>query len=903
MKLVVVESPAKAKTINRYLGSDYKVVASFGHVRDLTAKDGSVDPENDFAMLWEIGDRAKKAISEIVTLAKRADQLILATDPDREGEAISWHVLEVLKERKALGDMRVQRVIFHEVTKSAVLDAVANPRELNREMVDAYLARRALDYLVGFTLSPVLWRKLPGARSAGRVQSVALRLVCERESEIERFKKQEYWTVATLFESPRGQKLTARLTHLAGKKLEKFDLPNEAIAQDAVRRIEAGEHAVGNVDRREARRHPPPPFTTSTLQQEASRKLGLGASQTMRIAQRLYEGIDIGGETVGLITYMRTDSVNLARDAIQNTRGLIRRAFGDAYLPAAPRSFRNTTRNAQEAHEAIRPTDAARTSESLGRHLESGARGLYELIWKRTVACQMESARLDQVTVDIAASDGGSTLRATGSVIRFDGFLKLYQESRDDPAEDGEGEGRVLPDVNTGEAMRRLAVTPDQHFTEPPPRFSEASLVKRLEELGIGRPSTYASIIQVLQDRNYARIEARRFIPEDRGRVVTAFLANFFERYVQYNFTADLEARLDDIANGRANWREVLAEFWRAFIAKVADTKDLTIRQVLDALDEDLGPHFFPDDGSGRNPRACPACAGGRLGLKLGRHGAFIGCANYPECRHTKPLAVANEANGAAAAVDRVLGQDAATGKPVALKVGRFGPYVQLGDGEAGEKPKRASLLPGMAPDTLSIATALALLALPREIGGHPDTGKPILAGVGRFGPYVRHESDYRSLGRDEDVLTVGLNRAVALLAEPKTGRRGQGAAPLKTLGDHPTDGGAITLHEGRFGPYVRHAKTIASLPKSRDGDGLTLEEAVALIEARAARAPGAAKTRKKAAPKSKTIAAPVAKRGAKAKAKAKSKAAPKAPPKAKPRAAMAAPRKRATPAKKASVA
>ncbi|MBV9522656.1 MAG: type I DNA topoisomerase, partial [Alphaproteobacteria bacterium] len=769
MNIVVVESPAKAKTINKYLGSDYRVLASYGHVRDLPPKDGSVRPDEDFSMSWEVDARGEKRLKEIAAAVKNADQLFLATDPDREGEAISWHVQEVLRQRRVLGGVDVKRVVFNEVTKNAVLEAFRNPRELNRELVEAYLARRALDYLVGFTLSPVLWRKLPGSRSAGRVQSVALRLICEREAEIEAFKPREYWSIEAEFRTPAGQTFTARLTHLEGKRLDKFSLASEADARAAVDAIaKATGFLVAEIEKKQVKRHPQPPFTTSTLQQEASRKLGFGASRTMSLAQRLYEGADIGGETVGLITYMRTDGVALSNDAVAAARHLIEQDYGSRYRPPQPRLYKSAAKNAQEAHEAIRPTEFSRRPDSLARALDDDQFRLYELIWKRTVASQMESALLDQVAIDIASTDRKIVFRASGSVVTFYGFLALYHEDRDDPEEDEEN--RRLPAVNGGDALARGTVKPDQHFTQPPPRYSEASLVKKLEELGIGRPSTYASIIQVLQDRDYVRIEKKRFLPEDRGRLVTAFLTAFFERLVQYNFTADLENQLDDISGGRSDWKAVLRDFWRQFSTAVDGTKDLTISQVIAALDEGLGPHFFPSDGSGRDPRLCPGCNAGRLSLKLGKFGAFIGCSNYPECRYTRPLAVEAAGNGengeAVDAGPRHLGTDPESGQPVSLRKGPYGHYVQLGEGENGAKPKRVSLPRAMKPAEIDLETALRLLALPREIGRHSEDGEPITAGIGRFGPYLKHGSAFVSLGADDDVLNIGLNRAVTLIAE-----------------------------------------------------------------------------------------------------------------------------------------
>src|SRR5580693_9293235 len=810
MKVVVVESPAKAKTINKYLGSDYKVVASYGHVRDLTAKDGSVLPDADFAMSWEVDGKSEKHLKTILEAVRGADRLFLATDPDREGEAISWHVREVLNSRRGLKHLDIKRVVFNEVTKNAVLDAFTRPREIDRELVEAYLARRALDYLVGFTLSPVLWRKLPGSRSAGRVQSVALRLICERESEIEVFKTREYWTVDVLFGTAKKQTLKARLTHLDGRKLDKFDLDTQERAEQAKREIERRAFSVASIDRRQVRRNPPPPFITSTLQQEASRKLGLGAATAMRVAQRLYEGVDIGGETVGLITYMRTDGVQLAPEAIGQTRRLIETKYGQSYVPASPRVYTSKAKNAQEAHEAIRPTDLFRTPRDVAAYLDKDQLGLYELIWKRTVASQMESAVLDQVTVDIASGDKTVQLRATGSVVKFNGFLTLYDEGKDENGNEDEEGNAILPDVAPDEALDRRDVLPEQHFTEPPPRYSEASLVKKLEELGIGRPSTYASIIEVLQRRNYVKLDRKRFVPEDRGRIVTAFLQTYFPRYVEYNFTAHLEEELDDISDGKIDWRQVLREFWKAFSAAVGETKDLRVKEVLDKLDEELGPHFFPaNDNGGKSPRDCPSCANGRLGLKLGKFGAFIGCSNYPECRFTRKLGIvdpdADAASGANLEGPKILGIDPVSGKPVTLRNGPYGLYVQLGELEGKEKPKRQSLLKGMTPDEVTLEKALALLSLPRELGPHPEDDEQILAGVGRFGPYVKHGAKYKSIPADESVLDIGMNRAVALLAEAKSVGRGRAAKPLRTVGNHPADEAPIELYDGRYGHYVKH--------------------------------------------------------------------------------------------------
>jgi DNA topoisomerase I len=849
MKVVVVESPAKAKTINKYLGSDYKVVASYGHVRDLPAKDGSVLPDADFAMSWEVDGKSEKHLKTILEAVRGADRLFLATDPDREGEAISWHVREVLNSRRGLKHLDIKRVVFNEVTKNAVLDAFTRPREIDRELVEAYLARRALDYLVGFTLSPVLWRKLPGSRSAGRVQSVALRLVCERESEIEAFKSREYWTIEVEFKTESGQTFTARLTHLDGKRLERFDLDSEAKARAAADAIlRASGFTVAEIDSRQVRRNPFAPFTTSTLQQEASRKLGLSANRTMQIAQRLYEGIELAGETVGLITYMRTDGVAISAEAIAAARQLIGGEFGARYLPDAPRVYRSPAKNAQEAHEAIRPTDIARKPTNVVPHLDRDQLRLYELIWKRTVASQMASALLEQVAVDIADAAGRLRLRANGSVILFDGFLTLYQEDRDDTP-DEEGEGGHLPAMRKAERLARGEVTPSQHFTQPPPRYTEASLVKKLEELGIGRPSTYASILQVLQDRDYVRLEKRRFVPEDRGRLVTAFLTSFFERYVEYNFTADLENQLDDVSGGRIDWKEVLRNFWRDFSAAIDGTKELTIGRVLTALDEALGPHFFPNGDSGHDPRLCPVCGAGRLSLKLGKFGAFIGCSNYPNCRFTRPLAVESEAE--ATAPETALGTDPGTGLAVTLKKGPYGHYVQLGEGNGEFKPKRVSLPRSLKPAEIDLETALRLLALPRELGRHPETGEAIVAGIGRFGAYIKHGTTFKSLGADDDVLTIGLNRAVVLLAEPSSGQR-RGPQLVREIGAHP-EGGTVGLYRGRYGPYVSHDGIFASLPRNANPDTFSLAEALPLLAAQ--RDKGKKRGRKTAKPVSRKAA------------------------------------------------
>lgn len=840
MNIVIVESPSKAKTINKYLGPAYEVLASFGHVRDLPAKNGSVDPEADFQMIWEVDPKAAKRLSDIARAVKDADRLILATDPDREGEAISWHVLEYLKEKRALKGQAVERVVFNAITKQAVTDAMKHPRQIDPALVDAYLARRALDYLVGFTLSPVLWRKLPGARSAGRVQSVALRLVCDRELEIEKFVPREYWSLVATLATPRNENFEARLVGADGRKIQRLDIGTGAEADDFKAALEAAKYAVTAVEAKPARRNPSPPFTTSTLQQEASRKLGYAPAHTMRLAQRLYEGIDLGGETVGLITYMRTDGVQIAPEAVTNARDVIGKDYGQQYLPSSPREYQTRAKNAQEAHEAIRPTDLARRPADMRKHLDAEQAKLYELIWIRTLASQMESAELERTTVDIEARAGARTLelRATGTVVKFDGFLTLYQEGKDDDGDDEDS--RRLPAMTESEALSKRELSVTQHFTEPPPRFSEASLVKRMEELGIGRPSTYASILQVLKDRLYVRLDKKRLIPEDKGRVVVAFLENFFQRYVEYDFTASLEEQLDRVSNNEIAWQEVLRDFWRDFIGAVDDIKDLRVSQVLDALDAMLAPHIFPPREDGSDPRVCPTCGTGRLNLKVGKFGAFVGCTNYPECRYTRPLATGGNGENA----DRVLGTDPDSGLEVAIKSGRFGPYIQLGDVKdmpEGEKPKRAGIPKGTSPADVELELALKLLSLPREVGRHPESGEPIKAGIGRFGPYVQHEKTYASLEAGDDVHTIGINRAVTLIAEKVAkgpSKRRFGADPGKELGDHPS-GGKIVVKNGRYGPYVSHDGVNATLPADKTPETVTLAEAIALIDARAAQGGG----------------------------------------------------------------
>ncbi len=876
MPVVVVESPAKAKTINKYLGDGYTVLASYGHVRDLPAKDGSVDPDHGFEMTWEVGADSRKHVKAIADALARDNALILATDPDREGEAISWHLEETLRKRKAIKkDTAVSRVVFNAITKSAVTEAMKNPRQVDAPLVEAYLARRALDYLVGFNLSPVLWRKLPGARSAGRVQSVCLRLIVEREMEIEAFQFREYWSVRAVVTTPRGQDYEARLVSLAGRKLDKFDLENSTQAELAVQAVTSRALSVTSVEAKPATRNPSAPFMTSTLQQEASRKFGMGAKQCMSAAQRLYEA--------GYITYMRTDGIDMAPEAVMAARDAIRDRFGEAYLPGSPRMYKNKAKNAQEAHECIRPTEMTRDAGKI-RTTDADQRRLYDLIWKRTLACQMAAARMERTTVEIGSDDGQVGLRATGQVMLFDGFLKVYEEGRDDVVTDDED--RRLPQIMQGErtifattslkpelvrasdgAKGIAAVLSDneavlalQHFTQPPPRYTEATLVKKMEELGIGRPSTYASVLTTIQDREYVRKEQNRLIPEDKGRVVTVFLLNFFRKYVGYEFTANLEEDLDRVSAGEADYKDILTRFWRDFSAAIVETSDLRISEVLSVLDEALAPTLYPPREDGVDPRQCPLCGTGRLHLKTSRSGGFVGCGNYPECRYTRPIGGDAAENG-----DRALGEDE-NGTEISLRSGRFGPYVQRGEtAEDNPKPDRASLPKSWKADEITLEKALMLLSLPREVGRHPEGGV-ITANFGRFGPFLMHQLPdeakpiYANLRDPADVFEIGMNRAVEILAEKRanSGGRGRGTAakPLRDLGEHPKSGGPIHVMEGRYGPYVKWDKINATLPKGTKPGDLTLDMAVELIAAKSAK-PGKARKpavekspAKKAAPK-----------------------------------------------------
>ena len=847
MPVVVVESPAKAKTINKYLGPNYTVLASYGHVRDLPPKDGSVDTAADFEMKWEVGNDSKKHVKAIADALKEDNELILATDPDREGEAISWHLQEALTKRKSIKkDTPVSRVVFNAITKTAVTEAMKNPRQVDQPLVEAYLARRALDYLVGFNLSPVLWRKLPGARSAGRVQSVCLRIIVEREEEIEAFNAREYWSVKALLATPRGQEFEARLTVLGGQKLDRYDLANQTAAELAVQAVTSRALKAVSVEAKPAARNPSAPFMTSTLQQEASRKFGFGARQTMNIAQRLYEA--------GHITYMRTDGIDMAPEAIIETRDVIKDRYGTDYLPKAPREYKNKAKNAQEAHECIRPTDLAKDAASL-KLSEPDQRKLYDLIWKRTIACQMESARMERTTVDLGSDDSQVQMRATGQVVLFDGFMKVYEEGRDDTVVDEDD--KRLPQVAMGDPMDKRAITPEQHHTQPPPRYTEATLVKRMEELGIGRPSTYASIVTTIQDREYVRKDKNRLFPEDKGRIVTIFLMNFFRQYVGYDFTADLESQLDDVSAGEADYKELLGKFWRDFHAAISETSELRISEVLDVLDAALAPQLYPPREDGTDPRVCPKCGLGNLHLKTSRTGGFVGCGNYPECTYTRPIA-GEGADGE----EQLLGTD--EGDEIWLKSGRFGPYVQRGEvTPENKKPKRTSLPQarhgGWDKADTTLEKAIKLLSLPRGIGEHPEGGR-ISANLGRFGPYIMHKlpnaekPTYVNVKTWDEMFEVGMNLAVELLADKRAnpGRRGGQAAakPLKELGEHPADGGAINVMEGRYGPYVKWEKINATIPKGTEPADVTMEMAVELIAERAAKS-----GKKKAAPKKKAAA------------------------------------------------
>ena len=829
MNLVIVESPAKAKTINKYLGEDYIVLASYGHVRDLPSKNGSVDTENNFNMTWEIDPGSKKPLKEIYDAAKDAKKIILATDPDREGEAIAWHVKNILDDKKLLKDKKVERVVFNEITKKAVKNGIDNPREINTELVDAYMARRALDYLVGFNISPILWTKLPGSKSAGRVQSVALKLIVERENEIELFKPQEYWSIQSLFKNKDTKDLNSKIILFKSEKVDKFYFKNEEQTKSAVDEIKKHDYQITQIEKKPYKRNPYAPFTTSTMQQEASKKLGFGASRTMQVAQRLYQGFEIDGETVGLITYMRTDGTQISNEALETCRNYISQKLGKEYLPDQPRNYSGKkAKNAQEAHEAIRPTDINRDPSSLKSILDRDQMRLYELIWNRTVSSQMESAEFERTSIDICNNDKSIIFRANGSIQKFDGYLKLYQETKeeDEKKEDNEDDKNILPDVNNGDALTINKISDEQHFTNPPPRYSEASLVKKLEELGIGRPSTYASIISVLSTRNYVELINKKFIPTDRGKLITAFLDKLFNKYVDYNFTANLEDNLDEITSGKIKWIDVLSQFWEQFNINVNEVKELRTRAILDMLNESLADIIFDKDESGSVERKCQC--GGELSLKVGRFGAFIGCANYPECKFTRPLSKIKAAQETFMSEPKEIGETD-DGKKITLKKGRFGPYLQVGNEE--KEMKNFSIPKGILPNEVDIEKAKFLSGLPKVIGKYPDNNEDITLNNGRFGPYVKCSNKSATLESPEDIFSIGINKAITLIAEAKPGRRSSNE--IKNLGEHPEDKKPVKVMKGQFGPYIKYKTINATIPDDKDPNDITMEEALVYIDKR----------------------------------------------------------------------
>ena len=836
MNLVIVESPAKAKTINAYLGNNFKVLASYGHVRDLPSKNGSVDPENNFEFEWETSDKSKKNLSEIYKAAEQSDTLFLATDPDREGEAIAWHILELLKKKKLLKDKSVKRVVFSEITKTAVSRGIENPREIDNSLVSAYLARRALDYLVGFNLSPVLWRKLPGAKSAGRVQSVALRLICERELEIESFNPDEYWKIKCTFSTDKNEKFDANLTSFKDKKVEKQSFKNKDQADEVLFAFNNNKFQISNISQKPALRNSNAPFSTSTLQQEASSVFGFGASRTMQIAQKLFQGVEINGETVGLITYMRTDSTELSGEAISSYREYLKENFTDAYLPEEIKTYKSKkAKNAQEAHEGIRPTDIKITPDVVKKYLDEDGNKLYRLIWKRSLASQMSSAQYERTSVDLTSDDKILQLRANGSIQKFDGFLNVYGEFKendtstsDESNENTDNNEKLLPDLTMDTVFATHNPESSQHFTLPPPRYSEASLVKKLEELGIGRPSTYASIISVLKMRAYVDIEKNRFVPVDRAILITAFLKGFFDKYVDYDFTADMENKLDDITTGKISWTEFLSLFWKDFSKNINQVTELRITNILDNLNESLKSHIFKtEESTNKITRVCPTGCGGELSLKVSRFGAFVGCTNYPDCKFTRPI---SHKKVKEVFDDIILGIDEATSKEIKLLNGRFGPYIQLGNIEGKEKPKRATIPKDISTKEIDLEKAKLLLSLPRKIGDHPETGNEIFVNYGRYGGYLTCDNKNASLEDSSEVFDIGINRAVTLLANAKPGRL-KSSSELKTLGDHPTDGKPIKVMKGKFGPYVKYKTINATIPDSFDPETIELDEAIELID------------------------------------------------------------------------
>ena len=826
MNVLIVESPSKAKSINKYLGSGFKVLASVGHVRDLSAKNDAIDTENDFQMRWETSERGKKVIKEITDAAKKSENLYLATDPDREGEAIAWHVEKLLKENTSLSKLNIHRVTFNEITKNAVLESLKEPRKIDENLVNAYLARRALDFLVGFTLSPVLWRKLPGSKSAGRVQSVALRIISERELEIEKFNPQEYWSIQGNFLNKDNKDINARLTLFDGSKIDKLDIKNEKQATEIYETIKKSNFNVNEITKKEAKRNPYPAFTTSTMQIESSRKLGLSASQTMRTAQKLYEGTEIDGETTGLITYMRTDSVVMSKEAVNQIRNFVGENYGKEYLPDVPRVYKSKAKNAQEAHECIRPTNVNLTPKNIKQYITGEEHKLYEIIWQRAVSSQMASAILDQVAIDIMSEDKQVSLRANGSTIKFTGMYKVYQEAKDDDKD--EEKETILPAMNEGEKLNLKEVIKNQHFTMPPPRYSEASLVKKLEELGIGRPSTYASIIKVLQDRDYVILDKKRFNPHDRGRIVSIFLEKYFNQYVEYDFTADLENQLDEISDGKLDWKDVLRNFWETFKQLCDDTVGKSNREVIDVLDDALGAHFFPPEGNDAS-RKCPTCENGRLGIKVGKFGGFIGCSNYPDCKYTVQFSQLNDKDGKSLSGPKEIGIYPETNEMITLRKGPYGFYMQVGEGTPEKKPKRVSIPKNFEPDEIGLNTAIQLLGLPRKLGFNPENNKTVSAGIGMYGPYILHDKKYKALEKTDNILDIELDRALELIAKPTQ----RGNATLKSFGEHPTDKKNITAHDGKYGAYVKCGKINASLLGDQTVDSLTLEDAVKLIDDR----------------------------------------------------------------------
>ncbi len=835
MNLVIVESPAKAKTINKYLGENYTVLASYGHIRDLPSKNGSVDPKDKFKMIWEVDSFSKKYLKEITDAAKKSEKIILATDPDREGEAIAWHVKEYLDEKKLLNDKKIERVVFNEITKKAVTNGIDNPRSIESNLVDAYMARRALDYLVGFNISPILWTKLPGSKSAGRVQSVALRLLTEREHEIELFKPEEFWTLNVDFKTLKGDILNSNIVLLNSSKIEKFSFKNKEHINKSIEEIKKSKYKISDITSKIYMRNPLGPFTTSTLQQTSSSKLGFGASRTMQIAQRLYQGIDIKGDTIGLITYMRTDGTNISNDTVTDFRNFIKKSYGNNYLPKEPNNYSGKkAKNAQEAHEAIRPTDVSTTPESIKKFLSADQFKLYNLIWSRALSSQMEAAKFDRKTITIVSNDNMTQFKCSGSTIKFDGFLKLTRIDDEDE--------KILPDVTKDEVVIDNFID-EQHFTQPPPRYSEASLVKKLEELGIGRPSTYASIISVISNRGYADIVNKRFFPTDRGKLLSAFLEKLFSKYVDYGFTAGLEEQLDNITAGKEEWIKVLDNFWKDFNINVSNVKEKRTREVLDLLNESLGELIFESDESGNINRKCKLCNTGELSLKNSfRGGAFIGCSNYPECKFTRPLSKSKSNDQIALSEPKLIGQND-NGKDIYLKNGRFGPYLQFEmiENETVTKKKKKkkendnlkniSIPKGLDIDQINLEKAKYLCSLPKVIGQHPDNGKDITINSGRFGPYLKCDSKSARLENIEDLFTIGLNRAITLIAEAKPGRIS--SSLIKDLGEHPDDKKPVRIMKGQYGPYIKYKSLNATIPEEKDPVELTMEEALILIEKR----------------------------------------------------------------------